>query len=177
MSAPVVADQPSQRADLMTDTSLLFPDGAIAEITREIFDVMFGADLVEVSGNGTPQAEVTSLIHVTGETPCTVQLVFAAGLGTRLTATMFGLPEGELDDSSIADALGELANMVGGSVKSMLPAPSRMSLPSVTVNVEDLHFPGARPSDIVTFSDGHGFLTVVIWRPDLVQFDHHRTTQ
>jgi chemotaxis protein CheX len=37
----------------------------------------------------------------------------------------------ELADSDIADAVGELANIVGGNVKSLLPPPTTLSLPVV----------------------------------------------
>ncbi|TIC83622.1 chemotaxis protein CheX [Nocardioides sp. GY 10113] len=36
-----------------------------------------------------------------------------------------------LDDADLADAVGELVNMVGGSLKSILPGPSALSLPTV----------------------------------------------
>jgi hypothetical protein len=36
-----------------------------------------------------------------------------------------------LDDEEIADALGELANVVGGNVKAVLPGPSTLGLPEV----------------------------------------------
>ena len=37
----------------------------------------------------------------------------------------------ELDDEDIADAFGEIANVVGGNVKAALPGPSALSLPDV----------------------------------------------
>ena len=38
-----------------------------------------------------------------------------------------------LDDEDIDDALGELANVVGGNVKAVLPGPSALGLPEVGV--------------------------------------------
>ncbi|HWJ81090.1 MAG TPA: chemotaxis protein CheX [Nocardioides sp.] len=60
----------------------------------------------------------------------TVELTeYVAG---ALAATMLALPEGlEVVDADIADAVGELVNMVGGNVKSLMPGPSVLSLPSV----------------------------------------------
>ncbi len=37
----------------------------------------------------------------------------------------------ELDDEDVADALSELANVVGGNVKAVLPGPSVLGLPEV----------------------------------------------
>ena len=36
-----------------------------------------------------------------------------------------------LEDEDVADALGELANVVGGNVKAVLPGPSVLGLPEV----------------------------------------------
>jgi chemotaxis protein CheX len=33
----------------------------------------------------------------------------------------------------VADALGELANIIGGNLKNMVPAPSALSLPHVVI--------------------------------------------
>ena len=48
-----------------------------------------------------------------------------------------------LDDEDVEDALGELANVVGGNVKAVLPGPSVLGLPEVGTAPE----PGL-PADI-----------------------------
>ncbi|WP_418060317.1 chemotaxis protein CheX [Pimelobacter simplex] len=49
-----------------------------------------------------------------------------------LTARMLDLPATETAaDADVADAVGELVNMVGGNVKSLMPGPSVLSLPAV----------------------------------------------
>ncbi|GAA4089119.1 chemotaxis protein CheX [Nocardioides kongjuensis] len=53
-------------------------------------------------------------------------------LARRLTTRMLALPaDEEASDSDVADAVGELVNMVGGNVKSLMPGPSVLSLPAV----------------------------------------------
>jgi hypothetical protein len=47
-----------------------------------------------------------------------------------------------IDDEDIEDALGELANVVGGNVKAVLPGPSVLGLPEVGVAPE-----AGRPAD------------------------------
>lgn len=37
----------------------------------------------------------------------------------------------ETPDADVADAVGELVNMIGGNVKSLMPGPSTLSLPVV----------------------------------------------
>lgn len=50
-------------------------------------------------------------------------------LARRTAAAMWGgRPR---DRAQMADAIGELANMIAGNVKVLLPGPSRLSLPAV----------------------------------------------
>lgn len=48
-----------------------------------------------------------------------------------LGAGMLDLPADEVTDADVADAVGELVNMVGGNLKSLMPGPSVLSLPAV----------------------------------------------
>lgn len=48
-----------------------------------------------------------------------------------LGAGMLDLPADEVADADVADAVGELVNMVGGNIKSLMPGPSVLSLPTV----------------------------------------------
>lgn len=49
----------------------------------------------------------------------------------QLGAGMLDLPAAEVADADVADAVGELVNMVGGNLKSLMPGPSVLSLPAV----------------------------------------------
>ncbi|HWJ07885.1 MAG TPA: chemotaxis protein CheX [Nocardioides sp.] len=49
-----------------------------------------------------------------------------------LAARMLAIPDAtEVGDGDVADAVGELVNMVGGNIKSLMPGPSVLSLPAV----------------------------------------------
>ena len=62
----------------------------------------------------------------------------------RLAADMFDDDPDELPHADVADALGEVANQVGGVVKTLVPAPSSLGLPTVVaadgVALTDLPF-------------------------------------
>lgn len=49
----------------------------------------------------------------------------------QLAAVMFDTDPELLPDTDVVDALGEVANQVGGVVKTMVPGPSALSLPTV----------------------------------------------
>jgi chemotaxis protein CheX len=43
----------------------------------------------------------------------------------------------------MTDAVGELANIIAGNIKSMLPEPSTLSLPQVVVDAQAIVLPSA----------------------------------
>ena len=55
-----------------------------------------------------------------------------------------------LDEEDVADALGELANVVGGNVKAVLPGPSVLGLPEVGTAPN----PATRPTPAASSSCG-----------------------
>lgn len=70
-------------------------------------------------------------VEITGEWEGAVTVDCDAELADRLAAAMFGMEPGGLEAEEVRDALGELANMAGGNIKSLLPEPSNLSLPTV----------------------------------------------
>jgi chemotaxis protein CheX len=53
-------------------------------------------------------------------------------LASLAAAAMFGCEPDDAGPEELQDAVGEIANMTGGNLKSLLPEPSSVSLPSVT---------------------------------------------
>jgi len=80
-------------------------------------------------------------------------LVFACSrtFAKNAAAAFLAMDAEEVTDDDLADTLGELANIVGGNVKSMLPAGCFVSLPHVLVAKEALtRWPGViRICDLV----------------------------
>ena len=72
---------------------------------------------------------------------------------------MFGLEKGAASSEGIHDTIGELANMIGGTVKSLLPTPSQLSLPTVSEGTGlEMSIPGARSlNQLALHSEGKLF--------------------
>ena len=49
----------------------------------------------------------------------------------RAACALLGLSGYHLSRNEIQDVLGEIANMTGGNIKSLLPHPSKLSIPAV----------------------------------------------
>jgi len=70
-------------------------------------------------------------VQLVGAWQGAVRVDCGQGLAQRAAMTFQGKREGELSLDEVRDAVGELANMVAGSVKALLPQPTHISLPSV----------------------------------------------
>ncbi|SES39631.1 chemotaxis protein CheX [Actinokineospora terrae] len=58
-----------------------------------------------------------------------------------VASVLFAMEPEEVTADDVGDALGELANVLGGNVKSVLPSPSQLSLPRVSATAHE-RWPG-----------------------------------
>lgn len=107
----------------------------ILEICQEIWESLLGVELDMSEEPGDPFADskrtVTGFVAIGGAWQGTVLLEVSDTLSHTFGGQMLGIPPDEVTEQDVADSLGELANMVGGNIKSLLPAPSHLSMPSV----------------------------------------------
>jgi chemotaxis protein CheX len=56
------------------------------------------------------------------------------GAARNAAGALLGIDLGDVTGEDVTDALGELANIIGGNVKSLMPDPSALSLPVVLID-------------------------------------------
>ncbi|WP_116452008.1 chemotaxis protein CheX [Blastococcus litoris] len=115
---------------LITD---LVDEDTVQSIAQEAWSALVGDDefLVPLPG-GLPDDAVSSWVEVVG--PWTGAVVLTCGRATAEELSRCLLAEHAppvLDEEDVADGMGELANVVGGNVKAVLPGPSVLGLPEV----------------------------------------------
>jgi chemotaxis protein CheX len=120
------SDAPLSIQDLLDDETVL-------SIAQEAWSALVGDDefLVPVPG-GLPHDALSSWVEIVG--PWTGTVVLTCGRSTAEELSRCLLKEHAppvLDAEDIEDGLGELANVVGGNVKAVLPGPSVLGLPEV----------------------------------------------
>jgi CheY-specific phosphatase CheX len=108
----------------------------VEEITRTLWSSLFDLSLVAapVAPLG-PEASVTACIQIVGRWRGAVVLQCPMALARTLAEQMFQ-SESPLTLEEIRDALGEVANVIGGNVKALFPGPSQLSLPTVTIGAD-----------------------------------------
>jgi len=106
-------------------------DDYIKELTLTVWSTLFGLEASEATPAGSDLEEIRTSVDITGAWEGTISLAFSRSLGRQLTAVMLACKESEATPDLIRDAVGELANVLGGNVKGMLPGPCALSLPRV----------------------------------------------
>lgn len=103
----------------------------ILGIAGDLWGSYLGDDVIpSVPGLLTPG--VTASVSVVGEWNGLV-VVATSARGARLVGSvLLEIAEEELGEADLNDAIGELVNIIGGNVKSVLPGPSSLSLPVVS---------------------------------------------
>jgi chemotaxis protein CheX len=71
-------------------------------------------------------------VRISGSWGAEVRLGCSAELARAAAGVMFGLPSDEVTPADVADALGELTNILAGNLKSLLPGVNALGLPSVS---------------------------------------------
>lgn len=107
-------------------------DAALEEIAQSVLATMLGIEAFRRDDAANLDASaVTSSIGIHGGFNGEVTLRFAPGLAEAAAAAMFRLPPQLVASDDIRDMATELANMIGGNFKSLVPAPSSLALPRI----------------------------------------------
>lgn len=144
-------------------------DEEVLGITRDVWESFTGRAIDVADGQVRRDGgDVTvGCVTVSGEWQGSVLLACPAQLARMAASAMFDLPAEQLDDQEVADALGELTNMIGGNIKSLIPGPSRLSMPAVTVGASlTVRMPRAALVSTVSLACEGLPLTVSVWRDD-----------
>ena len=133
MSVPTDSGERRRAADRPPAIAELIDEATVQEITEQAWLALVGEDEVLVPLPAPLPADTrSSWVEIVG--PWTGSVVLTCGRETALALTRALLREHApevLEEEDVDDALGELANVVGGNVKAVLPGPSVLGLPEV----------------------------------------------
>jgi chemotaxis protein CheX len=140
----------------------------IITITRDVWLSFLDLELESVPLEAAPLAApaMTAAVRISGAWEGTVRLECAQDHAEAVAARMFSEDAGEVSAEQARDALGELANVVTGNIKSLLPAPSALSMPvcwSTSAHESEVE-PEAALLSRTAFAGPSGALHVSIWK-------------
>lgn len=126
----------------------MFSKEVIDRIMTEIWSTILGLEVDPVDEAppiGAGEATMIGCVQVTGDWEGAVTLYCSESLARKATSAMFEIDMHDVVDEEVQDALGELANMTAGNIKSLLPGNCRISLPSVAQGIHyKLTVPGGK---------------------------------
>lgn len=127
------------------------------EMMTELWSSMLGLGLVasslpvdEAALSWAASVDIVNGDDVTG----TVRIRCGDDMAERISEALFDLPKGSASFGEVRDAMGEVANIVGGNVKGVLEAESLLGLPRTSRGVVDVDAPAAR-NQLWLESEGH----------------------
>jgi len=147
-----------------------FIEKEICEYTESIWQSILSLKAIPDSnsnGNSENDFALAGCIQITGAWEGTVTIDFPMSLAKQVASIMFSLSDDEVDNSLIQDALGELTNMTGGNIKSLLPEPCYLSLPAVAFTESKMRVPGSEMVTNVMFKcSGENFRVSLLKKVD-----------
>ena len=131
-------------------TAELAPDAqTLTLIVGDVFAGLVGEPVGEQICVLDPATEVlpmNAFVSVTGEWCASVVFACSETLARNVAGRLFGIAPGDVDAADLRDVIGELVNVIGGNVKSVMPGPSVLSLPQASLG----EAAPAVPADIET---------------------------
>ncbi len=104
----------------------------IAEFVADIWRVVVGRPPLPAAEPPTPAADwLTGWVQITGAWRGTVSVSGPPAVMQSLAAAVLGMPAERVKEADRADAVGELAAMLAGNLKAILPPPCYLSRPAV----------------------------------------------
>lgn len=112
----------------------------VVAIARDVFAAMVDGEegLLTPSAAAPPGHDVAAWVDLHGPWAARASLQTTSGTAAGLTRALLRLPAGSpVTDDDLADALGEVANVVAGNVKALLPRQGTLGLPKVAPTLPD----------------------------------------
>ena len=123
----------------------------------------------ENSAPAAPPEYVTSWVSISGSWSGTITIGCSMAAARRAAAAMFGVTPEEASEEEVRDAMGEVANIIGGNLKGMLQGHSTLSLPTVADGADDsMHVPGSVAIQASRFESGGEPLVVTVFSRTLL---------
>ena len=145
-----------------------FLEEEILEITEATWSAMMGLDILPNATFPAPSGNENILIgqvNISGGWDGQVRLHATAALARATSAKMFAMSPETVQAQDQIDAIYELANIIAGNIKSLLPEPCQLSLP--TVHLGNEWAPSVdgtdRVSELAFECEGHPLL-VTVWK-------------
>jgi chemotaxis protein CheX len=137
----------------------------ILTITQNVLETMANMSASDCSMPDTinMHERMTGCVQISGTWQGAVVVQTSEAFARQAASEMLRLEMHDVTDADMLDTLAELTNMIGGNIKSQVPGPSYLSIPSVTTGQDfDFRLKGAVVVNEMTMNCAHELLNVVV---------------
>jgi Predicted inhibitor of MCP methylation, homolog of CheC len=151
---------------------------AVTEIVQSIFSTMIGVDVIAVDSPASHAGDrITSSVFLEGAWNGAVSLECSRQYACHVAGHFLAVEPPLIVDDDVRDVLGELANMIGGNIKSSISSEVRLSLPSVVDGSDyELRVCGSDALRKMAFETQDGVFWVTILSRDSCQHKKNART-
>ncbi|MCA9187850.1 MAG: chemotaxis protein CheX [Pirellulaceae bacterium] len=105
----------------------------LTQVACDVFTSMLGIPIEPAAQEPADAAEplVASYIGVSGDWTSALEIVTTERVARQIASGMYEAAADNLPENDVFDALGEIANMIGGNVKGIIGGECSLSLPRV----------------------------------------------
>lgn len=128
----------------------------LEKVTEDVCQAMLDLPLSATDSVDSEPATVAA-VTITGEWNATLEVATCKEASATIASVMFATPANEVTDEEIADAIAEVANMIGGNLKGQMGGECNLSIPCVGNSLWD------SPTEAISlaYKLGDGFVQVV----------------
>jgi len=136
----------------------------LASIVQSVFQTMMDLEVAVCEAPWTHAGNtITAAVHFVGQWRGATLVECDAPQACQFAARFMGIALPAMIDDDVRDAMGELANMVAGNLKSVLPHGVDLSMPSVVEGSDySLRVCGAKAVERMTFSSAVGNFRITL---------------
>ena len=136
----------------------------LVRVVGSVFQTMIDLDIAVSDASWTHSpGTITAAVHFAGDWQGAALIECGASQACHFASRFTGIEMPAAIDDDVRDAMGELANMVAGNLKSVLPHGVGLSMPSVVEGSDyTLRVCGAKSVERVTFSSALGIFRITL---------------
>lgn len=140
-------------------------DCVIEQIVQSIFSTMLDMEAVRTEDVASlDDNSLLAAIQIAGAWTGSVVLHLSVELASNSAAAMLQMPSSEITEEDRREVAAELVNMIGGNLKSLLPGPSFLSLPTIVIGQDiEVQIQDAEMVDDVALISGSGSARVRVY--------------
>ena len=111
----------------------------VVAIAQDLFTAMIDGEPGLLTEHHSGAADLTEPVHawveIQGAEPVRTTVVTGRATADRITRALLALSPGDpVAADDLRDALGEVANVIGGNIKGLMPQPGSLTLPVVELD-------------------------------------------